>query len=751
MRLLTSVPFRAACMMTTAVIALAGQASAQSTAPSAQQPAGANPEQAAQVDEVIVTAQRRQERLQDVPAAISAQTGEQLERLGVTNTTELTRITPGLNFTQSVYSAQPTIRGIGVRGVGAGDESVVPIYIDGVYQSFIPGAQLQFNSVERVEVLKGPQGALLGRNATGGAINIITLTPGEGFEGAASVRYGNFNSVLGKLYVAGGSDTLAASLAIVANSEDGYIRDRLRDEDYGSSGFAARAKLVWTPSDAFDLTFSASGSNTVDSSPALTPVNNNTVGVRVPGNVITTDPFEVNLSFRPYFKVNQESFSLTGRAHLGWADLTVITSYQNAKMANMTDSDGTPAPIAVSQVSQYSENSYNEAYLVSTSDGPFDWIVGGVYYHDDSGNYPFSSSTQRSVSLAGVLGNPVVTTRTASIITDSYAAYAQGTYHFNDQWSATLGGRYTTETKEFVMYVNQSPTPLSSTPREATFSKFTPSLTIQFQPNDDYNFYAKIGQAFKAGIFNAGATTNAGTNPVDPETVTQYELGLKADFSPSLRLNLSTYFTDYQDLQVTSRDPVSLASTLLNAGAAELYGVEADLQWRPTDLFTLRWGVSAMHAEYTDFQAAQVFFPAHAVNPPAANPCQEGSGPLIGGNISTFCNVTGNKLIRTPFLQSSLNGDYRIPTDRGDWLITGNVSYVGKSYWDVGNRFEEPARVTISGRVKWTHPDGRYGVALWGDNLTDEYYRTTTSVSSLYDAELAARPRSYGIELMYNW
>lgn len=372
-------------------------------------------------------------------------------------------------------------------------------------------------------------------------------------------------------------------------------------------------------------------------------------------------------------------------------------------MANMTDSDGTPAEIARSLVSQYSKNSYNEIYLVSKNDGPLDWIIGGVYYKDDSGNYPFSASYQRSVSVAGVLGPLTTTTRTASIKTDSYAAYAQGTYHINDQWSAILGGRYTSETKNFVMYVNQSALPLATTPREATFSKFTPSATLQWQPNAEYNVYAKIGQAFKAGIFNAGATSAAGTTPVDPETVTQYEVGLKADFTRSLRLNVAGYFTDYKDLQVTARDPVSLASTLLNAGAAELYGVEADLQWRPTDVFTLRWGVSAIHAEYTDFQAAQVFYPAHAVNAPAANPCQEGTGALIGGNVSTFCNVTGNSLIRTPFLQSSLNGDYRIPTKVGDWLITGNISYVGKSYWDVGNRLEEPERVLVSGRVKWNH------------------------------------------------
>ena len=164
-------------------------------------------------DTIVVTAQRRSERLQDVPVSITALDDKALERFNIQGTKDLPLVTPGLNFSQSVYSPQPTIRGIGLRGVGSGDESVVPIYIDGIYQPFVAAADLQFNNVQRIEVLKGPQGALLGRNATGGAINIITYTPEDGARAKFSLTYGSFEQVIVKAYAAVGNDKKGAEVA----------------------------------------------------------------------------------------------------------------------------------------------------------------------------------------------------------------------------------------------------------------------------------------------------------------------------------------------------------------------------------------------------------------------------------------------------------------------------------------------------------------------------------------------------------
>ncbi|MBV9509084.1 MAG: TonB-dependent receptor plug domain-containing protein, partial [Caulobacteraceae bacterium] len=227
-----------------ALLAAGPAARAQTTAQPSSQPAA----ETSSVEEIVVTARRREEHLKDVPAAITAFSAGQLQSLNITGTKALTQITPGLNFTQSVYSPQPTIRGVGSRGVNAGEESEVPVYIDGVYQSFLPATDLQFNDVQRIEVLKGPQGALLGRNAMGGAINIITKDPTSTPHADASVSYGSYNQVIAKGYVSGGTDVVAASLAAVVNRDDGYIHDIVNGKEYGhTDDVSVRGKLVFHP------------------------------------------------------------------------------------------------------------------------------------------------------------------------------------------------------------------------------------------------------------------------------------------------------------------------------------------------------------------------------------------------------------------------------------------------------------------------------------------------------------------------
>jgi iron complex outermembrane receptor protein len=417
----------------------------------AQDAPAAKPDQGSAVEEVIVTAQRREERLQDVPAAVSAFTGDQLEKLGVDGSKELSQITPGLNFTQSVFSPQPTIRGIGVRGVGAGDESVVPVYIDGVYQSFIAAADMQFNNIQRIEVVKGPQGALLGRNATGGAINVITKTPGPGFEGKASVSYGRFNEVISKLYVSGGTDLIAADLAMVGGRDDGYIRDRLRDDTYGQSNdYSIRSKLVFTPNDFAQFRLAVGYTNNVDSTgEAYRLPHGNTIGARVAGNPVTTRAYESTLSYAPYNKLRSATASLTGTFKFEPFTVTSVTGFADNKLRIKADSDGTPLEIATLKYHQVSDNIYQEVYATSTVEGPFSWIVGGVYYRDTSGMSPYSTTFSKPVSLAGVVGAQSVSRTRPRIDTNAYAVYAQGTMELGEQWKVTLGGRYSNETKEF--------------------------------------------------------------------------------------------------------------------------------------------------------------------------------------------------------------------------------------------------------------------------------------------------------------
>lgn len=710
-------------------------------ADAAESAAAAPPAAESSNGDIVVTAQRRAERLQDVPIAVTAISGNQLEKLGIDGSKQLTQVTPGLNFTQSVYSPQPTIRGIGTRGVGAGDESVVPIFIDGVYQPFLSAQDLQFNSVQRVEVLKGPQGALLGRNATGGAINIITRTPSQTPTGAVSLSYGNFNDWAGKGYFSAGiAPTLAGDISVVANTDDGYIKDIITGKKYGGlDDISLRSKLHWTPSTKADVTLSVGYVNNTDSSgEGSQPLNGNSVGARIAGNTIARTPYTAALTYVPYNKLRQYSGSLVATYHFDGFDLTSLTGYQNNHLKIKADSDATPLELVTLQYGIFSRNVYEEVYASSTGNGPFSWLVGGVYFHDTSGYNPPIQTLAKSVSTAGVVGTQAITQISSTLGTDSWAGYAQGAYRFNPQWSLTVGGRYTSEDKDIRSIVGT--TTLTTLSNSATFSKFTPSASLQYETNSNLNIYVKAGQAFKSGIFNASATTVLAIAPVQPETVTQYEFGIKSQTTPWLRLEGAVYYTDYKKLQSGTRDPVTLASVVQNAGSAKIYGFDGSAIIRASERLNIRVGASALHGAYDVFPAAQV-----------TTPTLNTAGVPIGGNTTIFIDAHGKKLIRTPFLTGSLGADYTLPLASGDVVFTGNLYYSGKSYWDILNRLEEKPYTLANGEVTYEPRGTRYRFTLWGENLFDEQYDTTVVTSGTADTHVYARPRSYGVRVSYDW
>jgi iron complex outermembrane receptor protein len=614
------------------------------------------------VGEIVVTARRREERLMDVPAAVSAFSAAQLQTLNITGSKQLTQITPGLNFTQSVYSPQPTIRGIGTRGVTAGQESEVPIYVDGVYQSFLPSEDLQFNDVSRIEVLKGPQGALLGRNAMGGAINIITKDPEPVRNGILntdlSVSYGSYNQVIAKGLVSGGTDKVAAGLAFVLNRDDGYVRDIVTGARYAvTNDFSVRGKLVLHPTDKIDVKIAVGHTSNADSTGvSFTSLNGDSIGARVPGNIVASAPFTASMPFPPSFKVFETTVAATAVLHLSGFDVTAISGYEDSVLKDAADADGTPLGLAAYFYKQYSRNEYNEIYATSKTSGPFDWLTGFVYYHDDSGNPPYVNIV---LNIPGLLVGDLRTVD--EVKTDSYAAYGQVGYKFNDQWSATVAGRYTTESKSLTNVNGLAGVPASfhALTNSATFSKFTPTATLQYEPNSQLNLYFKVGQAFKSGVFNPLANTVFAAQPVQPETLTQYEVGLKADIDPRLQFDLSAYYTDYSNLQSPTRTPQG-ASVLQNAGAATIYGLEADAFLRPIEHLNLRLGLSALHGVYSNYPNADVYFPNTTI--PAPAPCAVGRGANTGGDNEQTCNVNGKTIIRTPTFTANISGDYTVPT-----------------------------------------------------------------------------------------
>lgn len=703
---------------------------AQAQSPAMTTPAASQDEQAG---DIVVTAQRREERLQDVPISISAFSAGTLESAGIQSTKELAQVTPGFNFAQSSFSPQPTIRGIGTRGVGAGDESVVPVYVDGVYQPFLAGAVMELNNIDRVEILRGPQGALLGRNSTGGAINIITSTPSGREAFKASASYGSFDEVILKGYATGGNDIIAADLALLYKDDNGYLRNLQGGPKRGDvHSFAARGKLRLTPSDAFDLTLALARNATDDTlATSAQPLNGNTVAkVRNPAVLIPTGPFQASTNGGDA-KLRQTTASATAVYHAGNVDITSITGYDNSQFDIFSDNDATAQPISIQAVNYYNKSISQELYA-SGSSAVFDWIVGGTYFHAKTGNDP---SQVLTTSIAGV------TTASTNILSEtrinSVAVYAQGTYRFTDQLSLTLGGRYTDEIRKFQITNLNLAAPNVKNGR-GHFKRFTPSGTLQYKFSEDGNVYLKAGQGFKTGIF-ASSTYPSGTAqpvPVDPEKVTQYELGTKFRLNGWLRGSLAAFYTDYTDLQVNVRNPVTLASDLQNAGSAELYGGEAELFANPAPNLNLRFGLSWLHGEYKKYDNAQV-----------TTPTLSSAGVPVGGNSTIFIDAAGKKIIRTPFVTVNGGFDYGIDVGASRVTIAANVYYSGKQYWEASNRVVQSGYTLVNGELGWRSPDKHWRASLWGQNLLNAKHQLYILSSASGDTQLFARPRSAGVRV----
>ncbi|MDO7842313.1 TonB-dependent receptor [Sphingomonas immobilis] len=716
-----------------AAVLLAGsstQAFAQTTAQPETAPApAAQPD----VGDIVVTAQRREERLQDVPISISAFSAATLQNSGIQSSKELAQVVPGFNFAQSSFSPQPTIRGIGTRGVGAGDESVVPVYIDGVYQPFLASSVMELNNIDRIEVLRGPQGALLGRNSTGGAINIITTTPSAQEAFKASASYGNYDEVLLKGYATGGNDVIAADLAVLYKDDNGYLKNLQGGPNRGdTNGFSIRGKVRVRPTENLDLIFSVSHNTMRDSlATSAQPLNRNTTAlVRNPAVLIPTGPFETSTNGGDS-RFQQNAGSLTAIFHAGFADITAITGVDRSQLDILSDNDATAQPVSLQKVNYYSNSIVQELYASSTT-GRLDWIVGGTYFQATAGNNPSQVIT---TSAAGV--TTAATNIVSVVTTDSIAAYAQLTYHLTDALSITAAGRYTSEIRGFDI-TNLNLTTNNERFGRKRFSQFTPSGTIQYKFSDDANVYLKAGQGFKSGIFASSTFPSGSANPVpvNPETVTQYEIGGKFKMAPWLRGTIAAFYTDYSDLQVNVRNPVTLASDLQNAGAARLYGGEAELFANPVQGLNLRFGMSLLHGTYTSYPGAQV-----------TTPILSAGGVPTGGNATVFIDATGKNIIRTPFITVSGGFDYAFDIGAGKITTAANVYYSGKQYWEASNRVVQPGYTLINGEVGWRPAGGHYKVAVWVQNLLDTAHQLYILSSASGDTQVFAKPRTYGVRV----
>ena len=673
-------------------------------------------------DEIVVSALKREQRLQEVPSPISVIGGGQLEAAGIDNLVDITRVTTGLVYNKNGAFAQPTIRGIGTRSSGAGDSSNVAVYVDGVYLSAQQGGFTDFNNIDRVEVLKGPQGTLFGRNATGGAISIVTRTPKFDPAIEGTLAYASYSRVTGKLYATAGlSETVAMDVALLFDKDDGFTRDILSNARLRQvNNRGVRSKLRWEASDSTSITVAGDyGRYRSNQGFAYTPLNRNAATLRTePATAIAgVARDEVALSFVPVVSAKQYGGSLTIEHDDGGIAFTSISSYRKVDAYDELDTDATQLDRTRLQIVAPTETITQEIFAASPDQGLFTW-VGGLFFLTETADRDPTRTTVRTA--AGVTSQ---SDTTASSKTLALAPYAEVTLNASEQLKIIGGVRYSYEQKKLRNGRNGIP----QVDATADFRNLDYRATLQYQPDRDLNLYLTRSTGFKSGVFNASAFDGI---PVRPEKVRAWELGVKSTLG-GVAVNADVFQYDYDDIQINrSVNPLTGQTLLQNAASARIRGAELEIQGQLGGGLRANAGVTYLDGRYRNFPDASVLTPIPG-----------------GGNASVSFNANGLPTMRTPEWTIVLGLNYGTDLFGGTLDIGGTAYHSSQFSWEPSNRVRQPAYTLFQAQMSWTAPGDRYSIAIYGENLSNDTYYENVAISSGGDFATYAAPRRVGVRL----
>lgn len=697
------------------------EADQDESAATAQPAEGQADDAAGDENNVVVTAQRREQRLEDIPISITSIDADLMETAGVISVRELDLLTPGLTIRQRGNGNQTRIRGVGTTVLGAGADPGVALYVDGFYIPTQTGNFFEFNNIERVDVLKGPQGTLFGRNAMGGAILVTTLRPSFTPTLRANFTYGSRNDVRFNLYGSIGiTDTLAADVSGYIRRSDGFVTDLLTGRDVAPvSDESIRASLLFRPTANLTLRLAYDHtdlSNTPNAGPALPgSLQAHILNPTSPVAEAPPDYYRSSLNFIPKGLSNIDTVHFTAELDLGDITLTSLTGYRDEDTYIKADNDRTY--IQFFQV-EYDENTrlFTQEFLATLAGpGPLD-LTGGLYYynaHSDMGQTGF-----KVLGATRFITYPTV---------EAYAAFLDGTYELTDRFSITLGGRYSVEERGFSARL--TPGGPLTVDTSTTFESFTPRAVLQYRVAPRANVYASYSRGFKSGMYDAFATR---VDPVRPETLDAFELGFRS--GGRLQFAAAGFYYDLKDIQITSTrlDPTAPSIFLLqNAASAEIYGAEASVSGHVTDNLTINAGIAWTHGRFRDFpQAASL-------------------RPKVGGGYENYTlDASGLPLLGTPEWQINAGLSYRIPTEVGEFGIDMNVDYETESNYEINGIVQSPSRTLLGARVSWA-PDEHWELGLSASNILDERYLSGGSGSPTSINLQYGDPRAYYFTLSY--
>jgi iron complex outermembrane receptor protein len=751
-------------------------------------PSTAQTDDSAGLGDIIVTAQKRAENVQNVPIAVTAVTEEDVTLLGVTDPQNLTQLVPGFTFQRNSSSALPFLRGIGSTGSIIGSEPSVAIFLDDVYIPTGKAAIFEFNNISSIEALKGPQGTLFGRNATGGVVHVHTKRPSlNDVVVDASVGYGNYDTWTGQLYVSVPlSDKVAVNLAAFGTKQnDGWGRnfvsqnggfvpddDRFTNESWGVNG-----KLLFEPSDDFNVLLGGiHAERKSDQGMALRVVPGTFGFANYSPEAIGLGFYDTAENFHSIGDSVYDQVSLKLERNFTGATFRSISAYSKIDTKLLLDTDASPTNAQFADTPNWGKTFTQEVQLLSPEGSSLNWIIGAFYMHDTS-FYSFNIIGTSPTGSAAFIGGPGNYLRERSKqITNSISAFAQMTNEILPDTNLTIGARYTLDSRKevgagseisnhdrVVLVVNGVPQASGPFSSKTDFKDVTGRISLDHHFTPDLMGYVAYNRGFKSGVYNLPGYSPASTGPlpaVAPEKLYAFTIGFKSEwFDSRLRINAEAFYYDYRDIQVQNAAPPPLVGTILiNGGKATIKGFDVDLAFAPTSNLKISGSISVLDGKYDEFDNAPVYFPLPPDAPkPIPAGCPAGTTyPPDSNNAggTRNCSLAGNKTVMTPPFTSTLSVIYTIPTSFGDFDVSANWQHGGNFFSEPDNNAtaKQPTFDLVNSSIRWTAPNGRYDVRLWANNILEEKYYSYVSSQTRSGVKYApAAPRTYGVTFGFHY
>ena len=701
------------------------------------------------LEEIVVTAQRREESAQNVGIAMSVLSGQSLAAKSISYVNDLQNAVPSLQVEPAFGSSQPQfrLRGVGFIDYTSNNTSPVGVSLDGVAFALPIQTQGQLFDIDRVEVLRGPQGTLYGRNTTGGEINFISNRPTADPHAGFSLEYGSHNEVNAEGFVSGSiADGLTGRLAVATEQGGAWQRNRVTGQSLGDKDkIAVRGQLQWDPAEAIDLRLDVHGAQDKSDEQGLYLLQPYTPGSGGPAIPADTSRYVTGWGLNPTFAKliglspsakpgldnSNNGVDLTANIDFGGAKLTSITAYNKLIRREYADWDATQFDDSDEYLNS-DLDVFSQELRLAGNHGAFDWVAGVFYSHEDLHENFYSDLTDR-------LGGIAVTTYEQ--VANSLGVFAQGNYQITDTLEATLGVREDHESRELIglntAFLPGAPS-LTGGALGGSITSNLPSgkAELDYKPASDTLIYGSISRGVKSGGFTAHNTTTApAADPFQPERLTAYEIGLKSDITRTLRVDTSVFYYRYRDQQILGKvfddASQSFIGRFVNANS-RISGGEMDLEWRPLAGIVITQYAGFAEGYYT---SKLLNAPLNPAQPPVDYNGQPESIPKwsYGGDVS-YSWIVGAFSV-------TAESNYSFHDTYSQFFLLGSNDFTIPKYW-LAN-----ANLTLApaSGAPWT-------VTLWGRNIFDKSYDLTRNFF-LPTSEVAAagEPTTVGIRLTYKY